>query len=194
MSDLTFDPAEHRYTLDGRVLPSVTQILEPYEDWSGINPEVLAAAMERGTRVHAAAALMLDGFIGPHDSGDDIAPYLVQFDRFLSESGFVSALSEARVYSTKLGYAGTLDLYGGLPNRKSVLIDIKTGSVPRTAGPQTAAYARALKECHGYGMDTKYRYALLLRPEGYKLIPLADTNDDQVFLAAITMHNWSNKK
>lgn len=194
MTDLAFDPAEHRYTLDGRVLPSVTQILEPYEDWSGINPEVLAAAMERGTRVHAAAALMLDGFIGPHDSGDDIAPYLVQFEKFLAESGFVSVLSEARVCSEKLGYAGTLDLYGGLPKRKCALIDIKTGSVPRTAGPQTAAYARALKECHGYGMDTKYRYALLLRPEGYKLVPLEDPNDDQVFLAAITMHNWSNQK
>lgn len=192
MAELSFDPSAHRYTLDGRVLPSVTQILEPYEDWSGINPEVLAAAMERGTRVHAAAELMLDGFIGPHDSGDDIAPYLVQFDRFLAESGFVPELSEARVYSTKLGYAGTLDLYGMFGKRTCTLVDIKTGSVPRTAGPQTAAYARALKETKGY--STKFRYALLLRPEGYKLVPLADPNDDQVFLAAITMHNWSNKK
>lgn len=192
-SHLEFDPVAHRYTLDGRELPSVTQILGRYEDWSGINPEVKAAAMARGTRVHAACALMLDGFIGPHDSGDDIAPYLVQFERFLAESGFVATLSEQRVYSAKLHYAGTLDLYGGMPKRKCALIDIKTGSVPRAAGPQTAAYARALKECHGYGMDTKYRYALLLTPGGYKLVLLDNPNDDQVFLAALTMHNWSTK-
>lgn len=192
VSNLEFDPVGHRYTLDGRILPSVTQILEPYEDWSGINPEVLAAAMERGTRVHAACALMLDGFIGPDDCDEDIRPYLRRFQNFLAESGFVVQLSEARVYSTKLGYAGTLDLYGDLPKRKRSLIDIKSGSVPRSAGPQTAAYARALRE--SYGLETRYRYALLLRPEGYKLVPLADPNDDNVFLAAITMHNWSNKK
>lgn len=190
-SHLEFDPVAHRYSMDGRELPSVTQILGRYEDWSGVNPEVMAAAMARGTRVHAACALMLDGFIGPHDSGDDIAPYLAQFERFLAESGFVATLSEQRVYSAKLHYAGTLDLYGGLPKRKSALIDIKTGSVPRSAGPQTAAYARALKECDGH--ETRCRYALLLRPEGYKLIPLENPNDDQVFMAALTMHNWSTK-
>lgn len=190
-SMLEFDPVAHRYTLDGRELPSVTQILGRYEDWSAIPPGIREAALARGRRIHAACALMLDGFIGPHDSGDDIAPYLVQFERFLAESGFVATLSEERVFSERLHYAGTLDMYGYLPKRRLVLIDIKTGSVPRSAGPQTAAYARALKECEGH--ETRYRYALLLTPGGYKLVLLDNPNDDQVFLAALTMHNWSTK-
>lgn len=191
MSDLEFEPIAHRYTLGGRVLPSVTQILEPYEDWGAVPPDVMAAAKDRGTRVHAAAALIADGLIGSEDCDEDIQPYLRQFERFLAESGFRVYLSEERVHSS-LGYAGTLDLYGDFPKRKRSLLDIKSGSVPRSAGPQTAAYARALRETLGH--EARYRYALLLTTERYKLVPQDDPQDDQIFLAALTMHNWSNKK
>ena len=191
MADLEFDPQAHSYTLDGRVLPSVTQILGPYEDWGAVPADVMAAAMDRGTRVHAACALIADGLIGSEDCDEDIQPYLQQFERFLAESGFTLHLSEERVHSS-LGYAGTLDLYGDLPKRKKSLIDIKSGSVPRSAGPQTAAYARALRETLGH--EARYRYALLLTTERYKLVQMDDPQDDQIFLAALTMHNWSNRK
>jgi len=35
-------------------LYSVTQVLQPFADFSGIRPEVLEAAADRGTRVHSA--------------------------------------------------------------------------------------------------------------------------------------------
>jgi hypothetical protein len=41
--------------------PSVTTVISPYKDFSGVNPEVLEAACQRGTEFHALAAAHLAG-------------------------------------------------------------------------------------------------------------------------------------
>ena len=191
MSVLTFDEAAHRYTLDGVEVSSVTQVLEPFDDWSSVPPDVLEAARDRGTRVHAACALDLLGTLDESSVDDEVAPYLLQFRRFLVESRFEAALSEHQVWSGRLGYAGTLDLFGDLPNAKSALIDIKSGAMPRSVGPQTAAYARALKD--SAGMSAASRWCLLLTPDKYSLTPLRDPQDERIFLAALTLCHWGMK-
>ena len=188
MSGLTFNEAGHQYMLDGVELPSVTQVLGPYESWSSVPAAMLEAARDRGHRVHAACALDLLGTLDDDTVDDEVAPYLAQFRRFLVESRFEAVLSEHRVWSAKLGYAGTLDLYGDLPNAKSALLDIKSGSLPRSVGPQTAAYARALNE--SAGMVTRSRWCLLLTPEKYALKRFDDPRDEKIFLAALLLHQW----
>lgn len=176
---LEFDADTHRYTLDGRDLPSVTRILSRLSDYSRIPPAVLEAARDRGTRVHAACSLEVLGVLDEATVDDEVAPYLRQFRRFLRESGFVPTLTECRVCDPDLGYAGTLDLFGNLAGWKSVLMDIKTGTVPPTTGPQTAAYVHAL---HVYaGIEAQRRYVLNLTRGRYTLTPLDDARDFAVF-------------
>jgi len=53
---LEFDPESHTYAVDGVVVPSVTTLLEKEfpETYSRVRPDVLRAAAERGTQIHAA--------------------------------------------------------------------------------------------------------------------------------------------
>jgi hypothetical protein len=134
-----------------------------------------------------------------------LLPYLEKWRAFRAHSGFAPLLSESRVVSRRYRYAGTLDLFGVL-NAEAALIDAKRcASVPRTAGPQTAGYEIALRECMpdvvnraavGPRDGRIYRFALHLTPSerrGWTLVPFTDPNDARVFLSALTTHNWSKK-
>jgi hypothetical protein len=90
--EIAFDPATHTYTLDGEVLPSVTQILAWARiiDFSQIPEPYLQAARDRGTAVHAAIHARHRGtfdaaaFAAAHPS---YVPYLDAHARFMTESG-----------------------------------------------------------------------------------------------------------
>ena len=182
-----FDPVAHCYTLDGRVLPSVTQILRGLDDFSKVPARVLEQARDRGQRVHAACNLDVLGILDENTVDDEVAPYLAQFRRFLRESGFTPTLTECRVYDEKLWYAGTLDLFGDLPGCMDVQIDIKSGAIPRSVGPQTSAYANGLYK--RAGLMTRKRFALKLEGGKYSLIPLDSTDDFGTFCHALQRFN-----
>ena len=88
-------------------------------------------------------------------------------------------------YSDRWGYAGTAGLVGWILGERW-LIDIKTSaSVPRSVGPQTAAYAELLTDkphCCG---------VLHLRPERYILTQLFNRGDWGVFLSCLTIHKFN---
>ena len=179
MAQFEFDPVAHRYTLDGRALPSVTQILRGLDDFSNVPARVLEKARDRGSRVHAACNLDVLGTLDENTVDDEVAPYLAQFRRFLRESGFTPTLTECRVYDDKLWYAGTLDLFGDLPGCIDVQIDIKSGAIPRSVGPQTAAYACAMYA--RTGIKTRKRYVLDLKQKAYSLPRLDGIGDMDIF-------------
>lgn len=187
MARFEFDPIAHRYTLDGRVLPSVTQILRGLDDFSNVPARVLEKARDRGQRVHAACNLDVLGTLDENTVDDEVAPYLAQFRRFLRESGFVPTLSECRVYDETLWYAGTLDLFGDLPGCLDVQIDIKSGLIPRSVGPQTAAYSNGLYK--RAGIMTRKRFALKLEAGKYSLIQLDSTDDFGTFWQELRKFN-----
>lgn len=74
MARFEFDPVAHRYTLDGRVLPSVTQILRGLDDFSHVPARVLERARDRGTRVHSACNLDVLGTLDEATVDDEVAP------------------------------------------------------------------------------------------------------------------------
>ena len=186
-----FDPIAHRYTLNGREMPSVTTILRGLDDFSSVPAHRLEAARDRGTRVHTACNLAVLGTLDENTVDDEVAPYLAQFRKFLRESRFIPTLTECRVYDESLWYAGTLDLFGDLPGCMDVQIDIKSGAMPRSVGPQTAAYAHAMLARHG--LKTRKRYALKLTPTKYALMPLDDLNDMAVFKGELRKFNEGSK-
>lgn len=178
-----FDPVAHRYTLEGRELISVTQVLEAagFIDTQWYTDE----AARRGTAVHEAVQRLHAGDENPSadlEAGD--VPYFDAYLAFQAESGFVVDGSEERVCDALAGYAGTLDLRGRFPRFVGGVdvIDLKTGSVPSWVGYQTAAYARLLTGA------PKRRWALNLRTDGtYRLLPLEARTDERIFLAALTV-------
>ena len=91
------------------------------------------------------------------------------------------------MYDENLWYAGTLDIFGDLPGCMDVQIDIKSGAIPRSVGPQTAAYACALYA--RTGIKTRKRFVLDLKPTKYTLPPLEDLNDMAVFKSALRKFN-----
>lgn len=197
--ELQFEEAGHVYRLDGRVLPSVTQVLRFLDDFESVPPAVLEAARQFGTHVHTACHLDVLGTLDEDALDPALAPYVEAFRKFRAESGFEILSSEERVYHVGLNYAGTLDLRAAKTkhtargaSRRLALIDIKSGVVPRSVGAQTAAYNAAWSSRNGGEMHD--RYCLQLRGDAtYKLHPLTDATDFSMFVSCLNLHNWKER-
>jgi hypothetical protein len=146
-------------------LPSVTTVLSPFTDFSGIRAVVLAAAAARGSRVHAACAahargLWADCFLRQEDKGF-FKSFLGWANRAVSEFKAV----ETELVNDKLGYMGHPDaivrMWG---DRHLTVIDYKTPmSATKTWLPQIAAYAHLAREG---GYDIQRGLAVRLRKKG----------------------------
>lgn len=186
---LSFEPTTHTYCVEGRKVPSVTQVLEPYTGLDYVDRRALEDARIRGTLVHAAIHRL--NVLGQLEAAELAqAPYINAWLDFVSETGATVLLSERRVYSEKYGYAGTLDSVL-LRDSREGLYDVKTGVVPKTVGPQTAAYLQALREQDG--IRWRSRYCVQLREDGtYRLHKLTDRRDWNIFLSALNIYRWRN--
>lgn len=186
---LTFDAESHTYRFMGTPVPSVTTILRPLNNFSGIDPAVLAAKADLGTRVHEACHYLDEDDLDEESVEADVEPYLQAWKLFKAETGAAVLASEQRVYEPLYGFAGTLDnvlLIGGV----KWLVDKKTAAeVPASAGPQTAAYQQAL------GDTTVMRRAVVrLRPDGtYRFDPLTGADDWSIFMACLAIHRFKEK-
>ena len=197
---LTFDAMSHVYKWDGRVVPSVTQILaaEGLVEMGG-SAEKLAYARDLGTAVHVACELDAKGDLDEDSVAEVVRPYLAAYRRFCADTDFVPTLVEHRVYHEQLGYAGTSDLLGHIRKRRGrarqwVLPDIKSGFKRRATGPQTAAYWQALPSVARLEAQGCHRYGLYLRDDGaYDFVLYDDPNDVHVFNAALQLYFWKGR-
>jgi hypothetical protein len=191
---LTFDDATHTYTLDGTVLPSVTQVIHASGliDFGQIPAAVLEHARERGRRVHQAIHYYNEGDLDPASLDDEVRPRLQAWQAFLAQRNFQILAAEKRVYSRRHRYAGTLDVIGTLDG-KFTLVDFKCGSPEEVAADlQTGAYVGAVCEMSGLGSEawidaidvTKpiRRFAIQLKRDGtFKLDPYVNPTDFRQF-------------
>lgn len=126
---LEFDAKTHTYTLDGRQIPSVSEIIrfahrEVYED---PNPTLMDIAADRGTRVHRACQELDES--GTTEADEDIAGYINAYIKFREEHEVHWSGIEEMIHGDTAGgeFAGTLDRWGTLDGKK-VILDIKTSS------------------------------------------------------------------
>jgi hypothetical protein len=143
LQSIQFDPATHRYTINGRELPHVTGILEDVlaPDYSYANEW----HMERGQAVHRAAELIGQGkTLAP--VCEAIAGRVEAVKRWHGDHAGVEVLAvERRVWTPH--YAGTLDLLAR--DRKGLfLLDWKCGGHMTTCW-QLGAYAYAHESMTG---------------------------------------------
>ncbi|MBU1067457.1 hypothetical protein KKE60_06695 [Patescibacteria group bacterium] len=123
-------------------LPSVTQVLSPFADFSCVSPDVLKVAAERGTKVHQACGAFAQG-LWVTELDEACFGYFSSFKRwFISVVKKVIAVEFEAVF-TSMGYVGHPDLLcvfrgDDIPT----LVDIKT---PITISPTWALQLAAYK-------------------------------------------------
>lgn len=207
MPELIFDPARRLYQLDGAIVPGVTQILQATRlvDYSFLPDHVRFEALARGRWIADLCALRMSrGPIRPLllakliDEHGAWMRYFAAFERFLAERGDIKPiLVERRVFSVQHLFAGTLD-FTALMQERPTLFDIKTGTAPKGAAYQTAAYHLALDSLADYEFRTTphRRFALELHDTGrYQLIEYKrHSHDRQVWLAALTVFNEQERR
>jgi hypothetical protein len=189
---LTFNPQLHEYRISGVVVPSVTAITAPLMDFSGIPKDVLERKRQIGTALHRCIELILDDDLDADSVDGLVAPYLKAFQKWRSESGFVTDECEKRVHSTMLKYAGTLDLNGWTVKDKRAVVDFKsTYALSTVTGIQTAGYAIASIEM---GDKIAERYSLHLKPDGtYNFVQHKDRMELEHFKTLLNFYRIKEK-
>jgi hypothetical protein len=189
---LTFEPEIHTYHMYGRRVPSVTGILtEALGGFENVRPSVLLAASSRGTLVHLATELDDLGTLDESSIGEDLKGYLQAWRRFKACAKVKVLLTERRLYHEDLKYAGTTDKIVDIGGRLSVL-DVKSGSVMPSHGPQTAAYQNIVSQ--RLDISDIGRGCVYLRDTGeYTYKTHWDRYDWVVFMASLTVHNFRRR-
>ena len=170
MANIEFDEEKHIYTIDGRRIPSVTDICSPITDehYGAINSAVLEMASRRGTAVHEATEVIDLGSLPEDDP--EIEPYISAYLDFLLDYKPRWQYIEWIGYNDDLNYCGTIDRGGKVGNEYWVL-DIKT-----TASPTKENYIATCCQTQAYAMMIEAersckRKILYLRKDGsYRLV------------------------
>jgi hypothetical protein len=185
---IDFDAETHTYRVAGVIVPSVTQALRPIDNFDRVPPDVLEAARRFGTHVHTATDLYDRDMLDEAELDPALVPYLNGWKRFLEETRCTVISSEQQVYHAELAYAGTLDrrIFW---KRSAWLLDLKSGAVPRSAGPQTAAYREALPKDE----RPRHRAVLQLLPNNYRFIEQTNPADWSIFLSCLNITRFLSR-
>ena len=187
---LTFEPnPSHIYRFKGRIVPSVTTVLDGVLGRNGYRSAAMEAGMMRGRAVHLATQYYDEGRLNQKTLHPAILPFFQAYKDFLRDVAPEIVYIEQPVYHETLEFAGTLDRVIIINGDMGVL-DIKTGaSAPRHTGPQLSAYAESIRLGH-----LLKRWALVLRADGqYRLSQYTDDTDWDVFQAALLISRWKER-
>lgn len=196
---LVFEVDGHRYTYHGKALPSVTRVLKVLDNFAGVPPEVLDFAAQRGTAVHEATALDDNDDLDEGSIDPIIAGYVAAWRDFKAKTDYAAIAIELPVVHGRLEYAGTLDRVCFVSG-KCAVVDIKTGLIPLSAGPQLAAYREAYDWMVSAALVErppeipKRRYVVQLRQDGTFRLEKYDSPEDLgVFRSALEIRRWLEK-
>ena len=142
---LEFNAEKHEYRQDGKLVPSVSNIIAPLHDFSSIPPSILEVKKEWGAAVHLYLEMLDKGTLNPDQSKWDerVIPVVDAWQRFKDQynlNGKPLGIEE-RFYHNGLHYAGTRDR-----RWPGVIAEIKTCAPNDVTGVQLAAYAAPLPD------------------------------------------------
>lgn len=207
--EFTFDPESHTYRLDGRVLPSVTQVLD---EWrvitfgrdeffvSSLSEAVIPAdkmnqAAAFGTAIHHGAKLIMTGEIDWNTVDEALIPPLMEFMRWMDDYKVKPLHIEEPMYSVKHGVAGTPDFIGEIKGfRHRCLVDFKTGAHALVA-PQVYAYEMIYREQYKYRKPI-IKHVLYLPKDGspYQFKLVEDQGALPFFLSRLFQWNYLGQR
>ena len=199
---LHFDRDTHTYTIGGKVLPSVTNIIasDPsLYSFGAVRPDILEAAAEKGSDIHDYLHLWEVGDSEEGSHYEPFEPYRKQWLRFVVEgvrevmTGAIDTMSEEPLCHTGHGFAGTPDrVYYN--DKEITIVDIKTGGETKAHRIQPAAYAiLALRQLRPTAprFDGVRRVAVYLSADKpYKAVWHDDPTDFTAFMALRSLYLW----
>ncbi len=182
---LTFTEEGHEYRYNGKVAPSVTQVLRPLTTlWA--DGTVLQKARDEGIAVHKLVELECKGELDRETLPAWMEPIYAEWLKFVIMTGFEMTHSEHKAHSETYGFAGTLDLAGVLTKIKgkpNAVIDIKRTLGGKTVPLQLAAYEHLLTE--STPLTGRFRrFGLCLDP--IKFVEYTEARDWTDFLCTLS--------
>lgn len=194
---LTFDEITHTYKCEGRVVPSVTQVLREYvkiDIGLGIYistitgqfvfADVFEAAGAVGTAIHKMILYYIENDLSEEGLSPSLLAVLDRYKEWEQTFKPEYLYIEEPLYSSRYDYAGTPDIVCMI-DRCRTIIDIKTGAYGM-AGPQLAAYERLDTESNGSHFP-RARAVLYLPKDGstFKWEPQINRRDWKFFEARL---------
>lgn len=179
MPELLFYPETHTYTLDGKEIPSVTQLVEIYstskvEEDSDLELTFESAA-ERGTLLHGYLEHRLTGGeVEDYEIPAAYIGYVEAIELSLSEHELEPMLVEAMIHAYT--FAGTPD-YVGLFDGDLAIVDWKfVSQIQKTKiGAQLNGYKTL---CERNCIYPNKLYCVQFLPNGeYRLYPVSDNGE-----------------
>jgi len=193
--ELEFEEENHIYRLNGIIIPSVSNILEPLSraKYSRVDERTLDRAAERGTSVHDS----IENFIkyGIVDVNPEYRGYFNGFHEWWENKKPIFIGSENRIYHKQMRYGGTLDLLVYIGDSLA-LVDFKTcyAKDDNSWKLQLMGYEYALMS-HGIFIDEKM--VLHLKKDGkcseYQY-PVKDGKELDDFNAFVKVYRRTNTK
>lgn len=181
---LTFQEKDHVYRWDGKIVPSVTQIL-PKQKLFFVHPETLEKARREGNENHSSIERY-------YREGKIDSDYVKIFSSFMGEFKDFASLGELlycehSFYSKRYGFAGTPDLVF-----ENGILDIKrTHSDSKLRALQLAGYFILLRENKIIKKTKKW---ITLAIVGGKATPkkIYNTEAESVFMSQLQRHRNEN--
>lgn len=188
---LEFEDKTHTYTLNGIVIPSVSQVIAPLSNakYSGISVRTLARAADKGTSVHNSIENWIK--FGIEDIPPEHIGYFDAFRKWWDRYKPEPVGSEVRICHQLMQYGGTADFVGYIEDELT-LIDYKSTYTisDMTCGVQLESYSQALKSM---GVFLQRKKILHLKKDGrfeIREYPMNDTARWRVFGALKTVYDY----
>jgi hypothetical protein len=173
-------------------LCSVTEAFSPYISFDFVSPTILAAACDRGCRVHDAVAQDLSGEFFALDC--DITGYFAAYQKFRKNIEAVE-LVEKRMQSDLYQYTGQVDLVCRMRGDAGLtLVDWKTSvAASKSWSLQVSAYAHLAEQ---EGMKIERAMAVQLGKDGvFRVNEYRDLKKNfNRFLSALSTFLYFNPK
>lgn len=199
MEALEFDVDSHVYRLNGRVIPSTTQVLSAMGASPGfafLSDDELEFYRSRGKAVHRMVELSVSGTLDHRTISHEVKPYLPGWEAFqhdynpevLTLNGELFA--ERHLCHPLFGYGTTPDLALKIGKETGVLEIKATSAHTPATGLQTAAQLIAVRYVMPKIGDMRIGLRLLPKPPYYDLRYYTDKTDEAVWLSLLNGFAW----
>lgn len=182
-STVIYKEETQRPYVDGRRVLSVTDVLRINGMYDGFPASEYALWM--GQARHKAIELWIKGTLDISTVHPEILPSVEAYLRFEEVTGFKPTDAEKECWNGGLRLASRLDLIGKFPDGSEAIVELKSGTVSKVAGLQTAGQDIAM------GLPRRKRFGLSVPGSGVpRVVPFSSTDDYGVFLSCLNIAHW----
>ncbi len=182
---LEFNAEKHEYLLEGKKIPSVTEILQALHNFQFVSKDKLETAKNNGSNIHKALEYY-DKNLLSEKSINDYQNIIKIWEDFIKHYDAKIKHIELSLYSPR-GFAGTIDRIIEVKN-KNILVDIKTGKPNKIMPLQTMAYKLL---CQDNNIKIYKRWCVFFQEDKYIVSEHKnDFQDEQIFTSCLNIYNF----